>query len=626
MQTLLPFPQTNIMKYKIAFTVSILVMLLFPSGTSLNAQPSEPSQRKAKVKIAAVQISGYDKGDLPREDFDPVAPLLSYIERAGKEDADLVVFPEYVLGHILVPGPETERLSAAAAANGVYVIAGCWETMDEGTYANTALIFDRSGHLAGKYRKTHAAVDHFEGQPAWSRPPSGKDREWFLRNDPEWTMQRGEDLPVFDFDFGRVGILTCYDGWFPESFRTLSLKGSELIVWINGRRGEVEDFIIKSAMFQSHVALVSANQAYGGGTMIGTPPADILSRCNAGEEAFIISDVDLGSLRKKRRMSRNFQQRRPDLYGIITDVKPIEIDSMSNLPSKAVNNTQSRPDNKLRVATCQFPVSSDISSNARWVRQYMQLAKKQGAHLLHTSEASLSGYAGVDFESFEGFQWQLLRDETTVLCRLAKELDLWLVLGSAHFLDEGTKPTNCLYLIDPEGRILDRYDKSMCTLGDQRHYSAGNRLVTHEIQGVKLGLAICYDACWPQVYAAYQEKGTTLMLHSFYNARGRGENCLDVLAERQVPTRCADNRMWAVANNSSAPYSHWASFVARPDATIASQMERNKAGLLTHDFPDGLSERGWYHNEQPMRAREDERFTFGISTTHPRQLDGTSQP
>ena len=175
------------------------------------------------------------------------------------------------------------------------------------------------------------------------------------------------------------------------------------------------------------------------------------------------------------------------------------------------------------------------------------------------------------------------------LCQLAKELDLWLVLGSAHYLDDETKPTNCLYLIDPAGQIVDRYDKSMCTLGDQRHYSAGNRLVTRDIQGVKVGLAICYDACWPQVYAAYRELGASVMLHSFYNARGKGENCLDVLTERQVPTRCADNRMWAIANNSSAPYSHWASFVARPDATIAQQLPQSEAGMLVHDFPDGLS-------------------------------------
>ena len=82
----------------------------------------------------------------------------------------------------------------------------------------------------------------------------------------------------------------------------------------------------------------------------------------------------------------------------------------------------------------------------------MHQAKTRGAHLLHTSEASLSGYAGVDFATFDDFDWDLLRHETTALCRLARELELWLVLGSAHYLDAKTKPTNCLYLINPSGR------------------------------------------------------------------------------------------------------------------------------------------------------------------------------
>ena len=298
--------------------LSVLVSLFFlhPEG---QGQEPESLELKRVAKIAAVQISGYDKGDLPRSGYDVVATLLPYIDRAKEDDADLVVFPEYVLGHISVPGEETERISAAAAANRIYVIVGCWEVFDNANYRNTALIFDRDGRIAGKYNKTHAAVDHYEGEPAWSRPPSGKDREWFLRHDPEWTMERGEDLPVFDFDFGRVGILTCYDGWFPESFRALALKGAELIVWINGRRGSVEDFIVKSVMFQSHVAMLTTNQAYGGGTMIGTLPATILARCPVREEAYISAKVDFSTVRRARRFSRNLQQRRPDLYGALTE-------------------------------------------------------------------------------------------------------------------------------------------------------------------------------------------------------------------------------------------------------------------------------------------------------------------
>ena len=288
----------------------------------LAAPPAESGeqatgQSPALVKLAAVQIRGYDKGDLPREGYDPTAAIVKYIDRAGKDGAQLVAFPEYVLGHIRVPGPVTERISAAAAANHIYVIVGSWEDYSDGTFADTALIFDRRGTIAGKYLKTHAAVDHYEGDPPWSKPPSGKGKDWFLRNDPEWVMKKGEDLPVFNVDFGKVGIEICYDGWFPEPARVLSLKGAELIVWINGRSGPVEDYILKSVMFQSHVAMITTNQAYGGGTMIGdmaTWQPQILAHAPDNQEAYISATINLEQVRKLRESSRNFQQRRPDIY------------------------------------------------------------------------------------------------------------------------------------------------------------------------------------------------------------------------------------------------------------------------------------------------------------------------
>ena len=285
-----------------------------------------------------------------------------------------------------------------------------------------------------------------------------------------------------------------------------------------------------------------------------------------------------------------------------------------------------KPAETLRIATCQFPVSGDPPENAKCIRDFLHQAAEAGAHLLHTSEACLSGYAGIDFRSFAGYDWAALRQVTTELRELVKDLRLWLVLGSAHFLDPATKPTNCLYLIDPEGRIAERYDKCFCTEGDQKHYSVGDRLVTHDIRGVRIGLAICYDICWPQLYIAYRELGTTVMVHSFHNARSKGPNCLDTLNVRQVPTRCADNRLWAVCNNSSQPYSHWGSFIARPDATIPQQLGINQPGMLVHDFPDGLSKGGWYHNNKPMGKRDDEIMTWGTPVKHPRQADGRAEP
>jgi predicted amidohydrolase len=298
------------------------ILLLLSAGRPAVAAGQPVADKPDTVTVAAVQLCGYDKTDVRRPGYDPSVTITHYINKAALDGAQLVVFPEYVLGRIAVPGSETEKISKAAAANHIYVIVGCWEVHRDGTFANAALLFDRTGKIMGKYYKTHAAVDHYAGDPPWSRPPTGKDKDWFLRNDPEWAMTRGDDLPVFELDFGRVGILTCYDGWFPETFRVLSLKGAELLVWINGRQGNVEDFIVKSAIFRNHVALVCTNQAYGGGTMIGDWPAHILARCPEKKESYITATIDLSKIREARKFSRNFHQRRPELYDAI--VHPLQ--------------------------------------------------------------------------------------------------------------------------------------------------------------------------------------------------------------------------------------------------------------------------------------------------------------
>lgn len=319
LRTTLPHSLMTCGSVRTCVPVSTCALVLVLSFVGRVGAEDATATNRDSVKVAAVQISGYDKGDLPREGYDPAGALMPYIERAGEEGAELIVFPEYVLGHILVPGPSTDAIARAAKANHIYVIVGCWEDFPDGTFANTALVFNRSGMIMGKYRKTHGAIDHYdETKRPWANPPVGKSRDWMIRNDPEWIMEEGQDLPVFELDFGTIGILTCYDGWFPEPARILSLKGAELLVWINGRGGSVEDFIVKSTMFQSHVAMIATNQAYGSGTMIGDctrRPNQILARCPNKQESYVTATINLKRIRATRNSSRNFQQRRPDLYG-----------------------------------------------------------------------------------------------------------------------------------------------------------------------------------------------------------------------------------------------------------------------------------------------------------------------
>ncbi|MCK5863379.1 MAG: carbon-nitrogen hydrolase family protein [Candidatus Hydrogenedentes bacterium] len=288
-------------------------------GMAFRAGAGKDKQSMDTISVAAVQLYGYDKMGAIKPGIDPVAALLPYIEQAGADKTDLLVFPEYHLGRIRIPGAETKRIGDAVRQQGIHVIVGSWELLEDSSYANAALLFGRDGNIVGKYYKTHAAVDGFDAdQKPYTAPPSGHEQQWFIKNDPEWTMQRGEELPVFELDFGRIGILTCYDGWFPEPWRILSLKGAEIIVWINGRAGRVEDYIVKSAMFQNEVHIITANQAYGAGTMIGQYHNRILAHTEETGAEAIRAKLNMKMLRDVRAHSRNFAQRRPELYDILS--------------------------------------------------------------------------------------------------------------------------------------------------------------------------------------------------------------------------------------------------------------------------------------------------------------------
>ena len=156
-----------------------------------------------------------------------------------------------------------------------------------------------------------------------------------IDNHVAWHKPRGGNYIPSPLVYGdelycaTSSILTCYDGWFPEPFRVLSLKGAEIVVWINGRRGSVEDFIVRTATFQGHLAVIATNQAYGAGTMIAQWPANVLAFCPEKKEDYITATINLRGIRQVRAASRNFQQRRPELYGKL--VEPQESESAASI-------------------------------------------------------------------------------------------------------------------------------------------------------------------------------------------------------------------------------------------------------------------------------------------------------
>ena len=115
----------------------------------------------------------------------------------------------------------------------------------------------------------------------------------------------------------------------------------------------------------------------------------------------------------------------------------------------------------------------------------MQNAAQQNADIVHFSECAISGYASVDFDCFDNYDWNLLKGKTLEIIALAGQLNIWVVLGSSHRLTEPNKPHNSLYLISPEGKLVNRYDKRFCTGIDFENYTPGNHFVHFEINSVK---------------------------------------------------------------------------------------------------------------------------------------------
>ncbi len=241
---------------------------------------------------------------------------------------------------------------------------------------------------------------------------------------------------------------------------------------------------------------------------------------------------------------------------------------------------------KIRIASCQFPISSDIMENLRYIESQMTDAKLRKVDVVHFPECALSGYPGVDMESLDGFDWKLLQKATDSVLDLARTYKTWVVLGSIHPLSEGNKPHNCLYLINPEGEIVDRYDKRFCTGGDLECFSPGDHFVNFEVNGVNCGLLICYDIRFPELYREYRKSETDVIFQSFHNARQGKGSIHPIIMHITAQARAATNYFYMSLTNSSAPES-WPCYFITPDGLVRNKLEMNLPGVLISDIDTG---------------------------------------
>jgi predicted amidohydrolase len=273
------------------------------------------------IRIAVVQFAPVFAN--PREN---VALITHHIASCAQQGANLVVFPEASLTGYCFSSPEEAREAAvplespylrqieeACSQTGCGAIVGFAERNNEHLY-NSAVFYSSSG-LLGVYRKTHL-------------PLLGLDR----------FAQRGNCLEPFDSPYGKVGILICFDNRFPESARTLALKGAEILCLPTNWPQTAEknsDWVCPTRAMENRVFFVAANRVgeekgfrFVGRSKIISPAGEVLASADHTEEALLFADIDPAEARSKHVVIRPSEyeldlwgERRPDLYDVLSSQK-----------------------------------------------------------------------------------------------------------------------------------------------------------------------------------------------------------------------------------------------------------------------------------------------------------------
>ena len=222
-----------------------------------------------------------------------------------------------------IPGPATEFYGALASELGIVLVTSLFERRAAGLYHNTAVVFETDGSIAGKYRKMHIPDD-----------PGFYEKFYFTPGDLGFT-------PI-QTSVGVLGVLVCWDQWYPEAARLMAMAGAELLIYPTaigwnpddtaeeqGRQREAWVTVQRGHAVANGLPVISVNRTgheadpsghspgirFWGTSFVAGPQGEFLAKAGTDDDTVLVVPVDLARSERVRRIWPFMRDRRIDAYG-----------------------------------------------------------------------------------------------------------------------------------------------------------------------------------------------------------------------------------------------------------------------------------------------------------------------
>lgn len=225
-----------------------------------------------------------------------------------------------------IPGPSTEFYSGVASANGIVLVTSLFEKRAPGLYHNTAVVFDKDGSIAGKYRKMHIPDD-----------PAYYEKFYFTPGDLGFE-------PI-QTSIGKLGVQVCWDQWYPEGARLMTLKGAEILIYPTAigwestdtpeeKARQLEAWVIsqRGHAVANGLPVIAVNRVghepdpskqtngirFWGNSFVAGPQGEILAQADNMKEENIVTEVDITRSEEVRHWWPFLRDRRIDEFDKLT--------------------------------------------------------------------------------------------------------------------------------------------------------------------------------------------------------------------------------------------------------------------------------------------------------------------